>query len=136
MINCSWFWILDLCRNWELSQELRLTRKCQLTFKGLTVCESIYIHMPTLQDYPEVSGTSRYPINLLLSWQVLNLPDKINFWAFLCFSMEFSPKLTHSMVSGVFLCNILSMTNIIWSLQSKEWILVGSNNHVRGNILS
>ena len=65
-----------------------------------------------------------------------NLPDKINFWAFLCFSKEFSPKLTHSMVSGVFLCNILSMTKIIWSLQSKDWILMGSNNHVRVNILS
>ena len=31
--------------------------------------------------------------------------------------MEFSPNLTRSMVSGVFLCNILSMTKIILSLQ-------------------
>lgn len=88
--------------------------ECQLTFKRLTVCESRYMY----------ANSPRLSRSLADTWSISysldrspNLPDKINFWAFLCFSMEFSPNLTRSMVSGVFLCNILSMTKIILSLQ-------------------
>ena len=46
-------------------------------------------HMPTLLDYPGVSRIWHWSPALLHGSP--NLPDKMDFWAFLCFSLKFSP---------------------------------------------
>ena len=48
-----------------------------------------YAYMPTLLDYPGVSQIRHW--SPALPHGSPNLPDKMDFWAFLCFSLKFSP---------------------------------------------
>ena len=64
-------------------------------------------YMPTLLDYPAVSQIWHWSLAILYGSP--NLPDKMDVWAFLCFSLKFSPFFSqkanffiHCTVSGTF----------------------------------
>ena len=84
-----------------------------------------YTDMPTLLDYPGVSRIRHWSPALLHGSP--NLPYKMDFWAFLCFSLKFNPFFSqnlnffiHNMVSGTFL-HIFSL----WQGSVCGWGVVG-----------
>ena len=79
--------------------------------------------MPTLQDYPGVSCIWHWFPALL--YRSPDLLDQIDFWAFLCFSLNFAhffPKNLYFFISR-FLGHFCTLTRYILSLQWWKWIL-------------
>ena len=60
---------------------------CNTCFNTVILIQCII--MPTLPDYPGVSRIWHW--SPALSYRSPNLPDKMDFWVFLCFSLKLKP---------------------------------------------
>ena len=98
---------------------------CYMTHVQNRICYITCAYLPTLPVFP---GVSKFFIKSPgLPVRAPNLQDKMDFWAFLCFSLKFSPFF-HKIQLFVFIvqflghfCTCLVMTKISSSLQ---WILI------------
>ena len=98
---------------------------------------------PYLPTLPVFRGVSKFFIKSPdLPGRAPNLPDKMDFWAFLCFSLKFSPFfhklrtfLIHCTVSGTFLHMFSQWQRLVrhYNDESAFWSHV---RHVRRHIMS
>ena len=104
------------------------------------VCSKPTAYLPTLPVFP---GVSKFFIKSPdLPVRAPNLPDKMDFWAFLCFSLKFSPFFhkirtffIHCTVSGTFLHMFSQWQRLVhhYNDESAVWSHV---RHVRRHIMS
>ena len=133
-------YLKPLVEMYQLTVTNLRSASCSLLCPQKAKTHENYAYLPTLPVFPGISKFFIKSPDLPVS--APNLPDKMDFWAFLCFSLKFSPFFhkirtffIHCTVSGTFLHMFSQWQRLVrhYNDESAFWSHV---RHVRHYIMS